>query len=83
MPEIRIKSKIQSWAIFAYALYAIKGAWLAFARPEYSPVFDYIMYIPLAICLPIGMLIVIRQKTCIKMAGCYYCPSYIFIQSAP
>lgn len=79
MPEIRIKSKIQSWAIFAYALYAIKGAWLAFARPEYSPVFDYIMYIPLAICLPIGMLIVIRQKTCIKNGWLLLLPFIYFL----
>ena len=48
--------------IIMYAVYAIKCVWLAFAYVEYSPLFYYIMLIPVGLCLPLGIITIINQK---------------------
>lgn len=56
------KFDIPTITIIMYALYAIKCVWLAFASLDYSPIFYYIMQIPLALCLVFGLLMFLTDK---------------------
>lgn len=56
------KSGILNLAIVMYALYAIKCVWLAFATVEYSPIFAFLMQIPLAFSFVLGIFLCANYK---------------------
>lgn len=59
--KFKFKFDISTITIIMYALYAIKCVWLAFASIDYSPVFYYIMQIPLALALGFGLLMLLTD----------------------